>query len=117
MLRHPWFFELPLPLAYGGLGHLRAIQAILAALDRGGIDGDRAFHGLHVIEGHLYGYSWQAIGYADADGTDEASRQMLSSIDPAQFPHLLKHARQHANPSVGGGFAFGLDLILDGLTR
>lgn len=114
MLRHPWFFELP--VTYGGLEQVRVIQAILALLDRGGIAEAAAFHGLHVIEGHLYGYSWQAIGFADIDATDDASRQILSRIDAAQFPQLLAHARRHANPPAGDGFHFGLDLILDGLT-
>ncbi len=113
MIRHPWYFAVP--LTYGGLGHMRVVQAILALLERGGVDDDRAFHALHVLEGHMYGYSWQAIGYGDMDAIAEESAPPLATIDPAEFPHLLSHASLHTEPPSGDGFAFGLDILLDGL--
>ena len=33
------------------------------------------------------------------------------------YVHLAEHARQHVAPPSGSEFEFGLDLILDGLTR
>lgn len=114
-LRHPWFFELSLP-ANGGSERLAVIEATLAYLDRGGVHPDVAFHALHVIDGFVYGYSWQANEFsADASwAPDEVELEKLF----AGRPHLAAHAQQHSDDTArGDGFVIGLDLILDGLER
>lgn len=113
LLAHPWFFRLP--LADGGPARLAVIDATLAHLESGGIPPATTFHALHVLDGHVYGYSWQALEFAPTDATpsfDEA-RALV-----APYPHLAAHAHQHfADPPPGDGFTLGLDLLLDGLER
>ncbi|WP_137846000.1 DUF1653 domain-containing protein [Microbacterium sp. 2FI] len=113
LLRHPWFFRLP--LAAGGPTRLAVIEATLAHISAGGIDRDAAFHALHVLDGHVYGYTWQALEFAPSASAlpePDALEQML-----APYPHLRAHARQHFDGApAGDGFVIGLDLILDGLT-
>jgi len=116
MLAHPWFFQLP--VTYGGQVRLHVIDATLAHLKAGGVPDSVAFHAQHVLDGYMYGYSWQDIGFANLDEMMLDAPAMLAAIDPVQLPHLLAHAHQHLNAvPPGDGFTVGLDLILDGLAR
>lgn len=112
MLAHPWFFELS--LTEGGTARLGVIEATLTHLERGGIDTDTAFHALHILDGHVYGYSWQAIQFSPARPSVTPSPALLAAI--ASFPRLSEHARRHIDdPPSGDGFTLGLDLLLDAL--
>jgi AcrR family transcriptional regulator len=113
LLARPWFFDLP--LANGGPERLAVIDATLLHLERGGLPTALAFHAQHVLDGHVYGYSWQAIGFAGAAVDGDELAAMIAGL--AGHPHLVAHARQHLDPPPGDGFAIGLDLILDGLER
>lgn len=114
LLAHPWFFELS--LRDGGPARIAVIEATLTHLERGGIDADTAFHALHVLDGHVYGYSWQAIQFSPMDASAPPSTDILDML--ASYPHLAEHARRHfEDPPPGEGFVIGLDLLLDGLSR
>lgn len=116
MLAHPWFYQLP--VSYGGPSRMHVIDATLAHLEAGGVPPQVAFHALHVLDGFVYGYSWQDIGFADMDATREQADEMLAALGAANLPHLVAHAIQHVeNAPPGDGFSVGLDLILDGLAR
>lgn len=114
MLAHPWFFSLP--VTYGGVHRLHVIDATLGHMRRAGVGAEAAYHALHVLDGHVYGYSWQDIGYADVDELDARAEEMLAQVTSDDLPWLLEHARQHMGATpAGDGFAVGLDLILDGI--
>ncbi|WP_084039135.1 TetR/AcrR family transcriptional regulator [Demequina sp. NBRC 110053] len=116
MLAHPWFFALP--ITYGGESRLHVIEAMLAHLDHGGVPPELAFHAQHVLDGHVFGYSWQAIGFADLEALRDQADDTLARISATAFPYVRAHARQHFDsPPPGDGFAVGLDLMLDGLVR
>jgi AcrR family transcriptional regulator len=113
LLRHPWFFRLP--LAQGGRTRLGVIEATLAQLERGGVPSAVAFHAQHVLDGHVYGYAWQALEFGP--GAAVPSPGELPEL-LAGLPLLQEHARQHVEDRPeGDGFRFGLELILDGLER
>lgn len=114
LLRHPWFFRLP--LTEGGAARLAVIDATLAHLDRGDVAPDAAFHALHVIDGHVYGYTWQALEFAPSDAALPSAEQLRALVEP--YPHLARHAQQHLDAvPAGDGFVIGLDMLLDGLDR
>lgn len=114
LLRHPWFFQLSLMDA--GAARLAVIEATLTHLDRGGVSAGTAFHALHVLDGHVYGYSWQAIQFAPMDTPLDMLDETLAAL--GAYPRLAEHARQHLDAHPGGdGFVMGLDLLLDGLAR
>jgi methylated-DNA-[protein]-cysteine S-methyltransferase len=116
MLAHRWFFQLPVSL--GGPARMQVINATLAHLEAGGVPSELAFHALHVLDGHVYGYSWQDIGFADVDTSGDMAREAIANLDAEALPHLVAHARQHAyDHPAGDGFVVGLNLILDGLAR
>ena len=49
----------------------------------------------------------------------ELAADFLQDFPVDEYPYLAEHIRQHVHPgdSDQGAFAFGLDLILDGLER
>lgn len=113
LLRHPWFFRLP--LAQGGRTRLAVIEATLAQLERGGLPSAVAFHAQHVLDGHVYGYAWQALEF-EPDASMPSREELPDLL--AGLPRLQEHARQHfEDRPEGDGFRFGLELILDGLER
>lgn len=112
LLRHPWFFRLP--LTEGGPTRLAVIDATLAHLAHGGVAPDAAFHALHVLDGHVYGYTWQALEFAPTGAAAPSPDEMRAMVAP--FPHLAAHARQHLDHTPpGDGFVIGLGMLLDGL--
>lgn len=111
LLRHPWFFRLP--LAEGGAARLAVIEATLAQLHAADLPADIVFHALHVLDGHTYGYSWQAAEFASESAvpSQDEVRELV-----AGHPRLAEHARQHlVDRPAGDGFSLGLELLLDGL--
>lgn len=113
---HPWFFALSLP-ANGGVSRLDVIEATLAHLRAGGLSDDVAFHALHVIDGFVYGFSWQASEFAAPDALPDGNEivRMLESR-PLVQAHAAQHGAFEAQHPPRDGFAFGLDALLDGLT-
>lgn len=113
LLAHPWFFALP--LTEGGESRLAVIDATLAHLATGGVPDALAFHALHILDGHVYGYTWQALQFAPLD-TPTRVDELLETL--RAYPHLNIHAHQHLEDRPpGDGFSIGLDLLLDGLER
>ncbi|MGC4175512.1 methylated-DNA--[protein]-cysteine S-methyltransferase [Demequina sp.] len=116
MLAHRWFFQLP--VAMGGPARMRVIDATLAHLDHGRIPDELAFHALHVLDGHVFGYTWQDLGFTGVPTSGPAVEEAVAQLDAANLPHLVAHAMQHvSNHPPGDGFVVGLDLLLDGLAR
>lgn len=114
LLRHPWFFRLP--LTDGGSARLAVIDATLAHLHRGGTAPETAFHALHVLDGHVYGYTWQELEFAPSNTVALVPEVMRQIVAP--YPHLATHAQQHLeDPPAGDGFVIGLDMLLDGVQR
>ncbi|GIG55025.1 TetR/AcrR family transcriptional regulator [Demequina activiva] len=114
MVTHPWFFSFP--VTYGGINRIAMIEAMLGTMREAGIPADAAYHAQHVIDGHVFGYSWQDTDYANGPGLQERADAMLSAIDAERFPYLMEHARQHiGTPPVGDGFVIGLDTLFDAL--
>lgn len=114
MLAHPWF--LSLPVIYGREARLAVIDAGLSHMRRAGIPAAAAYHAHHVIDGYIFGYTWQAIQFDDPEQTMTRGMEMLARIDTAAMPYLMEHVAQHqADAPPGDGFEFGLNLLLDGL--
>lgn len=115
MLAHPWFFELP--VTYGGTARLAVLDAMLGHMRRSGASAAEVFHLQHVLDGQIYGYAWQAIGFSSGD-LDQRADEMLAAINPDRLPHLMEHARLHMEAvPPGDGFTLGIDAILDAVER
>ena len=114
MVAHPWFFSFP--VTYGGMNRIAMIDAMLATMRGAGIPADAVFHAQHIIDGHVFGYSWQDTDYSNGPALEERADEMLSRIPAEQYPHLMEHAHQHMHDTPpGSGFDLGLDILFDAL--
>lgn len=119
MLRHPWARRVLEERGTGGPACLGYIESILATLHDGGFSIELAHHALHVLSSRIFGFTqdlFEEPGPADPP-PDEAA--MIRAL--AGYPRVVELAMAASHEGVLGPcdddveFAFGLDLILEGL--
>jgi AcrR family transcriptional regulator len=122
MLRHPWALHVLKDRGTSGPASLEHIEAVLAILRDGGFSVEVAHHALHVLDSRIFGFN-QAL-FEDsgaADRSPEVTAAMVRAL--AGYPRISELARSVSHDGDLGPcdddieFAFGLDLILDGLER
>ena len=123
MLAHPWAPRQLEERTTVGPATLHYIDGILAILFAGGFPVDLAHHVLHVMGSRILGFTQDLFDdAADPRPTPEEAEQQARAMDGA-FPQVARLARAVNHEGALGGcdddfeFAFGLDLILDGLER
>jgi AcrR family transcriptional regulator len=120
LMRHPWAASLWWRRAEGP-GRMRKAELMLKTLREAGFSEDLTYHGYHVLVGHILGFTLQAISFPieTKEELQELAAEFLQDFPVDEYPYLAEHIRQHVDPgdSDQGAFAFGLDLILDGLER
>ena len=87
---------------------------VLARLLEGGLSNQLAHSAMHLIGSRTLGFT-QEIG-GTGDDAPEVAGSILRSIDLAEFP-VIAQAIKGVHHDEDAEFAFGLDLILDGLER
>jgi AcrR family transcriptional regulator len=118
--KHPWAAGLWMKGRSLGVARPRFADAVLRGLREGGFPDDLVYHGFHVIQSHVLGFTLQEqnLGF-DPKKLERMAERFLREFPADDYPDLAAHVRQHLEPreSHGGTFEFGLDLILDGLER
>ncbi len=122
MLLHPWARRALEERGTTGPAILAYVEAILAILHDAGFPIDLAHHTLHVLGSRIFGFSQDLLeDSADAPSPDEDP--ISTGAMAAVFPRITELATSVSHDGVLGRcdddveFAFGLDLILDGLER
>jgi hypothetical protein len=75
-------------------------------------------HAYHALDSHLMGFTlWAVQMSAGMARLPRSVSGFLEDLDADAYPWLAEHVQQHLAPSDEGEgeFAFGLDLLLDGL--
>lgn len=117
--RHPWACSLVMAPASGPdalAARLRYIDALLRTLREAGFTPEQAYHAYHAIDGHTVGFTMWELGHT-SPWTDAAVETAMRLMKSGDFPYLLEHGEQHELDHDVSGFAFGLDLIFDGLRQ
>ncbi|MDA8202485.1 MAG: TetR/AcrR family transcriptional regulator C-terminal domain-containing protein [Chloroflexi bacterium] len=74
-----------------------------------------------VLDSYIYGYERQRSILARDDGGDstDTAQEVADAIEPRAFPALMQVVAAYAEQPFDedAGFAFGLDLLLDGIER
>ena len=104
---------------------IRSMDWLLGRLDDAGFPPELAYHGYHVLDAYIFGFTYWQLGHMNAAGAiseDGDLANLVATYVPqlraAGFAHLAAHAEQHLSPPGGeGSYGFGLDLILDSLER
>jgi AcrR family transcriptional regulator len=124
LLRHPWGRRVLEERGTGGLVTVAYIESILAILRDGGFSIDLAHHSLHVLGSRIFGFSQDLFeDSAEADATPPNDDPIRAGLLAERFPRVTELATSVSHDGVLGAcdddveFAFGLDLVLDGLER
>jgi AcrR family transcriptional regulator len=120
--RHRWAISLMESRASPGPNTLRHHDAVIGALRRGGFPVALAAHAFSAIDSYVYGFAMQesALPFDTAEETAELAQEIMGRFASGEYPHLTELTVEHVlqpGYDYGEEFAFGLDLILDGLER
>lgn len=131
-LRHPWACSLVMSSRQGRRPLLESprvayMEWLLGRLRGAGFSADLTYHAYHTLDSHILGFTLWQLGHSgglrDLAGDKDVAEVIagfMRELRAQGHEHLLEHAEQHlaAPPDDGARqFAFGLDLILDGLRR
>jgi AcrR family transcriptional regulator len=121
LTRHPWACTLLMSSDRVRPARLRYMDSLLGRLREGGFSAETTYHAYHVLDGHIFGFSfWQTShAYTAAEASDMAAL-FAQTITAEDYPYLHEHGRQHFAAGIHhevSAFELGLDLILDGLEK
>ena len=93
---------------------------MLGCLREAGFSIALAAHAYSVLDSYLYGFALQqaSLPFKTSEEAGEAADSILRQLPAGAYPHLAEMTTQHIlQPGYDHAdeFAFGLDLILDGL--
>jgi AcrR family transcriptional regulator len=123
MLRHPWAPAVIVARPEVGPATLRHIDAVLGILQSGGFPIDMAHHALHVLGSRVFGFTQDPFNDTNDVRPDAATAAAMANALAASYPNVGRLAMAATHDGGLGRcdddveFAFGLDLILDGLDR
>src|SRR4051795_771092 len=120
--RHPWSIALLESRTSPGPATLRHHDATLAALRAGGFSIVQTAHAYALLDAYVYGFAVQvaSLPFEGPDGAAEVAEPIMALMAAGEYPHLVEFAEQHAllpGYDFADEFEFGLDLVLDGLSR
>jgi AcrR family transcriptional regulator len=120
--RHPWAIALLQSRTAPGPATLRHHDAIIGALRGAGFSVVMTAHAYALLDSYIYGFalSEAALPINGPETVAEVAGSMMQQYDTAAYPHLLEFSMGHIlKPDYDFGleFEFGLDVILDGLSR
>lgn len=119
---HPWALGLIESRRTPSPALLRHHDGVLGALRGGGFSVLLAAHAFSALDAYVYGFVLTETNLPMAP--DESAEDFVDEISAAlpaeDYPHLVELIRERVigrDYSYGDEFAFGLDLLLDGLER
>lgn len=124
MRRHRWAIGLMEGRMQPGPASLRVHNATLGILREAGFPFRTAVHASSVLDAYVYGFALQERDLpAQADGaTADAMRAQARHVpEMREYPYLVEAMAEFADGGYDydydAEFAFGLELVLDGITR
>lgn len=121
LLRHRWAAGLMLSPGRRSTARLVYMEAVLGCLRRGGFTAELTDLAYHALESHISGFTlWQVTMDLVPDELPALAAAVLEELPADRFPFLIEHIHlhlDHRSAEGEGSFAFGLDLLLDGLER
>jgi AcrR family transcriptional regulator len=118
--RHPWARRLIHTRTSSGPARLHAFEATIGCLRRAGFSHGLTVHALSTLDAYVDGFGAQRLAIATADVPDDAAlaETIARWLPASEFPYLSALIHEHVlreGYDEEASFAFGLDLVLDGL--
>jgi AcrR family transcriptional regulator len=123
ILRHRDLVAVSLGRIPMGPNALRFSERVVGILRAGGVPDDLAVAGHLLLISTINGFTLDETADSAEDGGDgaalaqDAARDYIASLPPAQFPNLTAVAGQYAAVDRDERFELLLDLFVDGLAR
>ena len=121
LLRHPWACSLMLSPKHISPARVRYAEWLLGRLRQAGFSTELTHHAYHALDSHITGFTlWQLSFPFEAEQLADVAATFLRELPVDEYPYLAEHVEWHLTETRDddeGEFAFGLDLILDGLER
>ena len=122
LLRHAWALGLMDSRANPGPATLSHHDAVIGILRAAGFSVAMAAHAFSVLDSYIYGFVLQELSlpFKTPDELGEVAEAILEQAPTDDYPHLTELTVEHVlkpGYAYGNEFAFGLELILEGLER
>jgi AcrR family transcriptional regulator len=119
--RHGWAIGM-MESRQPGPANLRNHNAVMGCLRGAGFSFKMAIHAYSVQDAYIYGFALQErdTGFETPDSAGEAAQRRAQTVDALEeYPHLVEIVTKLPESGYDNAveFAWGLDLILDGLER
>jgi AcrR family transcriptional regulator len=119
--RHTWAIGM-MESRHPGPANLRNHNAVMGCLREAGFSFEMAVHAYSVQDAYLYGFALQEkdLGFETPQAAGEAAQRRAETIGALDdYPYLVEIATKLSQSGYDNAveFAWGLDLILDGLER
>jgi AcrR family transcriptional regulator len=119
--RHGWAIGI-MESRHPGPANLRNHNAVMGCLREAGFSFPMAIHAYSLQDAYIYGFSLQErdLAFETPESAGEAAQRRAQTIGALEsYPHLVEIATKlpESGYDSDAEFAWGLDLILDGLER
>jgi AcrR family transcriptional regulator len=120
MSRHPWAIGLMESRTTPGPATLRHHDAVIGTLRGAGFSVELAAHAFSALDSYIYGFALQeaSLPFHTAEESARVAQMIRAQFSSGEYPHLTELTIEHVlqpGYDYGNEFAFGLNLILDGL--
>jgi AcrR family transcriptional regulator len=120
--RHPWALALLQSRTHPGPATLRHHNAVIGALRAAGFSVLMTAHAFALLDSYIYGFalSEASLPINGPETVAEVAESMMLQYLAKDYPHLSEFSTEHIlkpDYDFGAEFDFGLELVLDGLTR
>lgn len=120
--RHPWALRLIHTRESSGPARLRSFEATIACLRRAGFSYRLTVYALSAIDAYVGGFGTQRLNIKMSDFPDDAAiaAAVANWLPSTEYPYLSALINEYVVPEgydEEASFAFGLDLVLDGLEK
>jgi AcrR family transcriptional regulator len=123
MLRHPWAPAVIESRANPGPATMRYMESVLTILREGGFSLDLAHHAMHVLGSRVFGFNQELFDDTSGDAIEPEVAALMARQMADAYPNIAELSQAISHEGGLGAcdddveFAFGLDLILDGLEQ
>jgi AcrR family transcriptional regulator len=120
--RHAWAIGLLESRKTPGPATLRHHDAMIGTLREAGFSVEMTAHAYALLDSYVYGFALQeaTMPFNGPDSVADVTEPMMQQFPAGEYPHLVELATEHIlqpGYDFGDEFEFGLNVILDALTR
>lgn len=122
LLEHRWAISLMESRRAPGPANLAHHDAVLGCLRAAGFSVPLTGHAYAVLDAFIYGFVLTELNlpFQSAEETQQVAKEIFEQMPMDAYPHLAEFASEHVMKpgyAYSNEFAYGLELVLDGLER